>query len=102
MRQFTQAADTVAGRQAMSAGKLASNIGYQTAPSDQPRQEGYTAPPPTSYQQPPQPSYQPPQPSYQPPPPTSYNPPPPAPKVMSSCVLAIICIMLGTVLGCSV
>ncbi|XP_003385285.1 PREDICTED: LIM and SH3 domain protein 1-like [Amphimedon queenslandica] len=75
LKHFTQASDSVATRQAQQAGKLASNIGYQSAPHEV---EGHR-PPPQSYN-PPQPSYNPPQPSYNPPPPQSYQPPAPQPS----------------------
>lgn len=74
LKGFTQVADTVASRQAQSAGKLASGIGYTQQTQVEPSRHHH--PPPTSYQQPPPTSYQqPPQPSYNQPPPTITQPP---------------------------
>lgn len=66
MREFTQVPDSVGTRQASQQQRLASNVGYQTAPSHQER-VGHDMPPPV------------PAPQAHVPPPMASQPPPPAP-----------------------
>lgn len=80
LSHFTPVSDSVAGRQATQASKLASQIGYQTAPHEQEHPAGYNQPPPGGYTQPPQPVMHQMPPQQMPPPqmpvPTHQAPPP--------------------------